>query len=166
MHSETKTQDSPTVKVSACPSDRKRGRKKVKVKLDQRFKMFIPITACHQLLSVRQQTATQIQGWLPLTKPPYLTCPPVLLTRPSSPPTAVITSLVLLPQRQRCCNSNIKSAIKKVYLLYLRQGRSEADCLLVRPRNDWDAGEISSSGQKYSGRTTWIQIVSSRRYKV
>lgn len=53
-------------------------------KLDRRFKMFITITACHQLLSVRQRTATQIQAWLPLTKPPYLTCPPVPLTRPSS----------------------------------------------------------------------------------
>lgn len=53
-------------------------------KLDRRFKMFITIAARHQLLSVRQRTAAQIRAWLPLTKPPYLTCPPVPLTRPSS----------------------------------------------------------------------------------
>ena len=37
------------------------------------------------------------------------------------PQTAVIASLALLPKRQLCCKSNIKSAIKKkVYLLFLR----------------------------------------------
>lgn len=98
----------------------KRARKKVKVKVDPRFKMFITITACHQLLSVLQQTATQILLWLPLTKPPYLTCPPVPLTRPSSPAATMIASLVLLPKWQLCCKSNIKPTIKKVYLLFLR----------------------------------------------
>ena len=115
---------------------------------DQRFKMFITITACHQLLSVRQRTATQIQAWLPLTKPPYLTCPPVPLTRPSSTRRpALIASLVLLPERQLCCKSNIKSTIKKKCIYYFwdtrRQQRGLPLSLAMEGYSDGDGGGSS-----------------------